>query len=630
MEKATLNATIEKDILHDTTHLLAGQVLDISPVRSRAVVNELDLYDYKKPALGFGEYIVDFKQTVTVDGYSKPAVYDSKVKLKVAQPNKVLSPADIYQMFPPKGAYGKYSTFLPHIILNASTLPWEFPHYDTNATVGTPWLALVIMDEDEGADVVSPGQKVRIKNKVVPTIDDLNYLVHVSKRNKPQAGTRTLDPDAKTEKVVLIANRFPTPGKTNTAYIISLDETPVDKQYTCLFSWNFGCEEAGKDGLKHILENLNVGPLRLPNIDLPSSATDIQKGIATQLKKGFVSLPHQNRMGIKMMSLYRGPLVCDVDFSSAQSQTLLNIKSINSSDQLLRYFKGIKKMDVTYASAWELGKWLTLQNKEVSIELFKWKRAIATALKLKKQKTPSQSTKLTELQKIKAQIDTMFTGANNDIALPDMPERINDWLQELVFLSPLPFNYIIPDERLLPAESMRFFTVDESWLWALVDGALSIGRNPTERAAPPFGAPKLHLSGCLIRTEAISQFPDLKIKSKNFDLIEKRKIGNDIWLCIFKESTNVAQQVDEIELYLPQAGMRFGGEIVEGTLKKELTDNSAKIAIPFRKNKKRVINAPLLFSELVKGSNASKSGQFAYNMIQLSPKVIFNKKKKTT
>lgn len=637
MEKATLNATIEKDILEDTAHVLSRQILDISVVRSRNVVNELDLYDYKKPVLTFGEYTVDFRQTVTVDGYSKPSVYENKVKLKVAQPNKALNPADIYQMFPPKGAYGKYSTFLPHVVLNQSTLPWEFSHYSPNAKTSTPWLALILMDEDEGGDVVNPGQKFTVKSKLIPTIEDLNYLAHVSKRNKPQAGARTLSAEEKTEKVVLIANRFPTPRKTNTAYIIALDETPIDDQYTYLFSWNFGCEDAGKDGLKHILESLNIGPLRLPDVTLPADATDEQKGIATQLKKGFVSLPHQNRMGVKMMSFYRGPLVSDIDFSEAQSQSLINISSINSSDQLLRYFKSIKKMDVTYASAWELGKWLTLQNKEVSIELFKWKRAVATALKLKKQKTTTTSTKLTELQKIQAQVNKMFAGNATDIELPLMPQRINDWLQELVFLTPLPFNYIIADERLLPAESIRFFTVDESWLWALIDGALSIGRNPTERNAPPFGAPKLHLSGCLIRTEAISQFPDLKIKSNDFNLIEKRQLGNDIWLCVFKETTNAAKQISQIELYLPQAGMRFGGEMVEGTIQKELADNSSKKTIPFREEGNRVIDVPVLFNRLLKQadnhepeSSTSLSGQFAFNMIQLSPKVIFNKEEKTT
>jgi hypothetical protein len=640
VEKATLNATIEKNILESTTHVLSQQVLGIRIAQSRAVVNELDLYDYKKPVLTFGEYTIDFQQTVKVDSYSKSSDYKKTVKLKVAQPNKALNPGDIYQMFPPKGAYGKYSTFLPHVILNRSTLPWEFSHYSPNAKTNTPWLALILMDEDEGVGVVAPGDKIKIKNRIVPKVKDLDYLVHVSKRNKPQAGARTLPEEAKTEKVVLIANRFPTPGKTNTAYVIAMDEAPGDsKLYTSLFSWNFSCEAAGKDGLNHILQSLNIGPLRLPDVTLPDTATVEQKGIADQLKKGFVSLPHQNRMGIKMMSFYRGPLVSDVNFSKAQGESLTKkpISSINSSDQLLRYFRSIKKMDVTYASAWELGKWLTLQNKEVSIELYKWKKAIATVSKTEKKRTPKAGTELPELQKIQAQVNQMFIGNSPNTKLPPMPERINDWLKELIFLTPLPFNYIIPDERLLPEESIRFFTVDESWLWALIDGALSIGRNPTGRKAPPFGAPELYLSGCLIRTEAISQFPDLKMESKGFDLIEKRQLGNDIWLCIFKEKTNDSQKISEIELYLPQSGMRFGGEIVNGVIQKELADGT-KIVIPFRKdNNLRVIKASILFNRLLKqaddalpNTDKSLSGQFAFNMIQLSPKVIFNEEEKTT
>jgi hypothetical protein len=40
----------------------------------------------------------------------------------------------------------------------------------------------------------------------------------------------------------------------------------------------------------------------------------------------------------------------------------------------------------------------------------------------------------------------------------------------------VPLFYLAADERMLPAESIRFFHVDQSWLTALIDGALSIGR----------------------------------------------------------------------------------------------------------------------------------------------------------
>jgi len=40
----------------------------------------------------------------------------------------------------------------------------------------------------------------------------------------------------------------------------------------------------------------------------------------------------------------------------------------------------------------------------------------------------------------------------------------------------VPFQYIVPDEKYLPPESLRFFHLDEDWIDALIDGAMSIGR----------------------------------------------------------------------------------------------------------------------------------------------------------
>ncbi|WP_228986727.1 hypothetical protein [Micromonospora sp. DH13] len=49
------------------------------------------------------------------------------------------------------------------------------------------------------------------------------------------------------------------------------------------------------------------------------------------------------------------------------------------------------------------------------------------------------------------------------------------WLAELALLHRIPFRHLIPDERMLPVESMRFFYLDSGWIAALIDGALSIG-----------------------------------------------------------------------------------------------------------------------------------------------------------
>ncbi|WP_433042562.1 hypothetical protein [Dactylosporangium sp. CS-033363] len=49
------------------------------------------------------------------------------------------------------------------------------------------------------------------------------------------------------------------------------------------------------------------------------------------------------------------------------------------------------------------------------------------------------------------------------------------WLAELALLHRVPFHHLIPDERMLPVESLRFFYLDSGWIAALIDGALSIG-----------------------------------------------------------------------------------------------------------------------------------------------------------
>lgn len=62
---------------------------------------------------------------------------------------------------------------------------------------------------------------------------------------------------------------------------------------------------------------------------------------------------------------------------------------------------------------------------------------------------------------------------------PVPPQDISDWLGLLDNLHGVPFNYLVPDETMLPPESIRFFYLDSNWVATLLDGAQSIGRNLT-------------------------------------------------------------------------------------------------------------------------------------------------------
>jgi hypothetical protein len=57
----------------------------------------------------------------------------------------------------------------------------------------------------------------------------------------------------------------------------------------------------------------------------------------------------------------------------------------------------------------------------------------------------------------------------------EVPEEVTAWLGRLVLLYGVPLNYLIPDEVMMPKESIRFFFLDPIWIQYLVQGACSIG-----------------------------------------------------------------------------------------------------------------------------------------------------------
>ena len=80
----------------------------------------------------------------------------------------------------------------------------------------------------------------------------------------------------------------------------------------------------------------------------------------------------------------------------------------------------------------------------------------------------------------------------------EVPAGIAAWLGRLLTLAGVPFGYLVPDEAMLPPESIRFFRLNENWVRALLDGAFSLGRNLTVEA----GGPSANLDRVLIEPVA--------------------------------------------------------------------------------------------------------------------------------
>jgi len=131
-----------------------------------------------------------------------------------------------------------------------------------------------------------------------------------------------------------------------------------------------------------------------------------------------------------------------------------------------------------------------------------------------------------------------------------LPPYLESFLAHLRLLIGVPFEYLVPDSRLLPEESIRFFYVDRSFTDRLVDGALAVGKVGTreqahhqaqeatlratldrtervvrilQRGAAPFAqarqqaagdaAPAQVATGFLLRSAAVASWPDMEVRA---------------------------------------------------------------------------------------------------------------------
>lgn len=184
------------------------------------------------------------------------------------------------------------------------------------------------------------------------------------------------------------------------------------------------------------------------------------------------------------------------------------------------------------------------------------------------------------------------------------------WMTRLHLLHGVPFNYLVPDERMLPVESLRFFRVDENWMDALLDGAYSIGfagvAEPTSRAARSqvlaaarggaarvrphmlAASPRLAatssanvargetsggggaVSGFLLRSAVVAGWPGVEVRgwadaagTQPLALLRLEAVAPSLLLCLFD---GVAAAV---ELREPAEALHFGVEAADGGWRKE-------------------------------------------------------------
>jgi hypothetical protein len=88
-----------------------------------------------------------------------------------------------------------------------------------------------------------------------------------------------------------------------------------------------------------------------------------------------------------------------------------------------------------------------------------------------------------------------------------VPRQVVQWLAQTALLDGVPFNNLVPDARMLPEESIRFFYLDQNWTDALIDGALSAGlQSSRESLLHKLTRDALHRTVDAVLTQVREQF----------------------------------------------------------------------------------------------------------------------------
>lgn len=387
----------------------------------------IKLQDRATPPLTAGEYSLKAKLSIlgksNHDDVASKEIkkefnnLDTPLTFKVSAPRFLLEPDLLHSVYPPASSVGAYHNSLPHIYFNRKTLPWERTISEDN---DAPWMTLLLLTAKEMQDneVLTASQKVtelqsmnviktpdnsqtskekkvqevyqnlkvpkidaelweeeevaqiiqmplNLFKSICPLIEELPFLSHARQVDTSLKENAAANP--KGWFSVIVGNRLPQEGEDNFVFLVSLEghyealSTEPDPQASIrlvvLEKWMF---KSKGSTFEELCEELikNTGHFRI------EKKTE-NKDIRTALQHGYVPMNHRWRDGKNSVSWYRGPLV-PVDIATPEKY------KYNNADEALRFDKSTGMFDISYATAWQLGRVLALQNTAFSAALGSW------------------------------------------------------------------------------------------------------------------------------------------------------------------------------------------------------------------------------------------------------------------
>ncbi|MFE7295772.1 hypothetical protein [Streptomyces sp. NPDC057579] len=595
---------------------------------------------------------------IDTDPHRLPVVEESFV-IKAVE--FALDPSAVHAHYPAANASGNYRRVLPHVTLNRAILPWEHDIKGKEVPSRAPWVALLLFREDElpddsaagGLTVTRPVTELlepepgvlgpdlpppkgaesmmcrtidvppRHFTEILPSEEEMHYLAHLREVRPPHQLRDDGEVLTEGEYGVLTTNRFPrTPG----SYVVHLasleghqahlppNDLPVGTlavRLCSLFSWTFTCSPTGSLDAAGLLQNLvapgNDDPedlaLRLAPPQQPVQADDTQQYALRRLRRGYVPVSYRPMTGELTFAWYRGPCT---PVTAPEVPLAPEGSPHPTADHALIYEPEHGVFDVSYASAWTLGRSIALADPEYVTDITRARRELANRaatlkalardpyraaldpdalpahhaftelvangfaatflhaleapqLPARTRRTPRLDPQQPSLSEPRYQALLQVTADRNTHAMPAFLDR-------LALLHGVPFNYLVPDPRMLPAESMRLFRIDPAWIQALLAGAGDTGIHTTHdllldpllrTSVARARAPRAPAAGLLISSALVPAWPEFEIvatrgKDRPVEELRRAHLGADVLLILFDAVP------DQVSLREPGQGIHFG------------------------------------------------------------------------
>lgn len=452
-----------------------------------------------------------------------------------------------------------------------------------------------------------------------PTVAELALLAHIREGGPPDADhVRGTDPEPQLADLnaTVVTGRFPTQtAGRHVAHLVSLEGfhpfltgTPPSEglRLVTLHAWAFETLDDSGIGFGDLVQHLAAEPDLALRVPLAAGSAD--DDTIRRLRSGAGVLGQRLESGERTVSFYRGPLTAE----PAPALPTPAAPRLESAGEALVYLEQWGIFDTGYASAFSLGRALAMADGPFRSRLLEFRKSARGAARrisahpgLVTGRSVEAAGRAVLRNRARANFDQLLetrlagalgrTGADL-AAAPIRPavratrgngaltaaglratiaqaetravlraavteelDPVQEWLNRLAALEMLPFEHLVPDPRMLPQESIRFCYVDDGWVRAAVDGALSVGVGhaldadlnalAAEISAPP-------ACGVLIRSSLVPNWPRTIYSAfrgeREIAPSRRATFGNGVLLLLYPEV------VDTFTIAEPPQGLYFG------------------------------------------------------------------------